>query len=420
MNSTQSDRRRFLKDAALAGIAVGGITSASGQAPTSESRHADIGAYGERSQFENSVRVTAAFHDPPKDHSSVTPLQDSVGIITPSGLHFWEDHDFGNPLPGGDPRQHRLLIHGLVDRPTTYLWEDLKRLPVGSGVYFIESKSNSKPLKGRDAESVQQVHGKTSCSEWTGAPLSLLLREAGLQKGAKWALAEGSDSGKYTTSIPIEKAMEDVLVAYAQNGESVRPQNGYPLRLIVPGWQGHNDVKWLRRIKVVDEPYMAKWESGSSADQWPDGKARWFRFETGPKSIITRPCPENRLSGHGYCEITGLAWSGGGKILKVEVSTDGGRSWKQARLEGPVLPMAHTRFCFDWNWDGEEAVLQSRCTDERGEIQPSLAELGRHMGVPPDQLEPYFGFPGKLKDHINAIQPWKVNWDGSVRNALFS
>jgi len=179
-------------------------------------------------------------------------------------------------------------------------------------------------------------------------------------------------------------------------------------------------MKYLRRIKVVDEPYMAKWESASNADDWPDGKSRWYRFEQGPRSIILRPCPEYPVSGRGYYQIRGLAWSGNGAIRKVEVSTDGGRSWKEAQLEQPVFRMAFTRFSLDWNWNGEEVVLQSRCTDETGEVQPTLAQLGKVKGVAPDQLRTYFEFPSGRRDHVNAIQPWRVSRDGSVRNALFS
>ena len=345
----------------------------------------------------------------------MTPLQDSIGIITPSSLHYVTTH--GYDPPDIDPRQHRLLIHGMVDRPLIFTLEELKRLPSVSRIHFLECAGNSDLDRDdqANAETVQETHGQTSCSEWTGVLLSLLLKEAGVQKGASWLVAEGADAGKHTKSIPLEKAMDDVLVAYGQNGEAVRPEQGYPLRLLVPGWEGISNVKWLRRIKVVDQPYMTKWESTMYASLRPDGKARWFQFEMGPKSVITFPSGGQRLPGRGFYEITGLAWSGGGAIRRVEVSTDGGRTWKDAQLQEPVLRMAHTRFRFPWNWDGEEAVLQSRCTDERGDVQPTLAELGKIWGVNPD----YWQSTTNRINHFNAIQPWKVTRDGSVHNAMF-
>jgi len=240
--------------------------------------------------------------------------------------------------------------------------------------------------------------------------LSVLLKECGVQKGASWIVAEGSESNKYTMSIPLGKAMDDILVAYAQNGEPVRPQQGYPLRLVVPGWEAIRSVKWLSRIKVVDQPAMAWHETGNNADTRPDGKGLWFRFELGPKSVITRPSGGQRLPGPGYYEITGLAWTGGNAVRRVDVSTDGGKTYKEAQLQQPVLRHAHTRFRFPWKWNGEEAVLQSRCTDERGEVQPTIAEAAKNLGVTTE----YF----YDADHFNGIQPWKVSRDGSVHNAL--
>jgi len=245
--------------------------------------------------------------------------------------------------------------------------------------------------------------------------VSLLLEKVGVQTGAAWLIAEGSEAGEHTKSIPLEKAMDDLLVAYGQNGEALRPEQGYPLRLLVPGWEGINNVKWLRRIKVVDKPYMGMWESTKYPQLHLDGKARWFQFEMGPKSVITHPSGGQRLTGPGFYEITGLAWSGAGAIRRVEVSTDGGRSWKDAELQGPVHPKAHTRFGLGWNWDGREAVLQTRSTDERGEVQPTIEELAKIWRVELD----YFRSTSNIVGHFNAIQPWEVGRDGSVRNALF-
>jgi len=275
--------------------------------------------------------------------------------------------------------------------------------------------SDSDPKEGLP---IQYTHGMTSCSEWTGVPLSVLLKEAGLQRNASWLVYEGADAGKYTYTLPIAKAMDDVMVAYAQNGEPVRPEQGYPLRMLVPGWEGPFNVKWLSHIKVVDQPYMTWNEAMNHSIPRADlgGKSRWYHFQMAVKSVITRPSAGLKLPGPGFYEITGLAWSGLGAVRRVEVSTDGGRSWKDAKLQTPVLTKAHTRFNFDWNWDGQEAVIQSRCTDDQGEVQPSLAELNKNWGITEESHT-------QMKSraiHINAIQPWRVARDGSVHDAMFS
>ena len=426
MNSKQSGRRRFLKEgAALAGLAVGAIRSASAQIQTAAADLPGgrlkgtkyVTAYGERSHYEaeDSKRIHD-YPDRPFPAKKLTPLQDSVGIITPNAMHFVADH---YTPPDIDPRQHRLMIHGMVDRPLVYTLEELKRLPSASRIYFMEclANSNVKDRNGPISETVQEIHGRTSCSEWTGVPLSVLLNQAGVQKGGSWLVSEGSDAGHYTYSLPLAKAMDDVLVAYGQNGEAVRPEQGYPLRLLVPGWEGPFSVKWLKRIKVVDHPYMTKMETVLHAYLRPDlgGKALWFQFEMPPKSVITRPSGGQRLAGPGFYEITGLAWSGAGTIRRVEVSTDRGRSWNVAKLQEPVHPKAHTRFHYEWNWDGEEAVLMSRSTDERGQVQPSLAELSKRWGV----NEEYWLKTNITAFQFNPIQPWRVTREGTVRNAIF-
>lgn len=403
--SASLDRRAFLTSApALAGIAIAG-----GQDAGVPQALADRRAYGQRSRFDTSTRESFA----PIGH---TPLQAQTGIITPSSLHYVVSH--GYDPPDIDPREHRLLIHGMVDRPLIFTVEELKRLPSVSRIHFLECAGNTSPVDQPDASTIQHTHGWTSCSEWTGVLLSVVLKEAGLRKGAKWMVAEGAEAGKLTKSIPIEKALDDTLVAYGQNGEAVRPENGYPLRLVVPGFEGINNVKWLRRIKVVDEPYYARSESTSYAVPRPSlhGKSLWFDFEMGPKSVITRPAAGTRMPGPGFYEITGLAWSGGGTIRSVDVSTDGGRTWKPATIQGPALRRAHTRFVHDWTWSGEETFIQSRCTDERGDTQPSLVELARIWGVEPD----YFRTTRSAVHHFNPVFPWKVTKDGSVEPALFS
>jgi sulfane dehydrogenase subunit SoxC len=419
--SKPSSRRRFLKQgAALAGLAtMGGIGSVRGQ--KSESRVPDERSfesfYGVPSHFENTVREMAP-NQYPHMLSALTPHQDSVGIITPSGLHFLNLRNHDAP-PSIDPQQHRLLIHGLVDRPLSFTMDELKRLPAVSRVHFIECRGNTIWPGGNHSgfRTVQESHGKMSCSEWTGVLVSTLLREAGVQKNGNWIIAEAADAGHHVKSIPIEMAMDDFLVAYGQNGEAVRPEQGYPIRMVAPGAVGIFNVKYLRRIKVVDQPYMLAAEN-TYADARPNlqGKRLWFNYYWQPKSVITRPSGGQRLPGPGFYEITGLAWSGGGAIRKVEVSTDGGQTWKEARLQEPVHRKAFSRFFLDWTWDGQEAVLQSRCTDDQGDVQKSLDEFAELWGYKPGSIN----INATTGAMVNVIQPWKVDREGRVENALLA
>ena len=408
--SKGSSRRRFLKRGAaalVAGAPSQGLTQVAGPederpAPDDPTKvpGAPVRPYGERSRFEKAVRRIGASKTN-LAASTRTPLQDSHGILTPSSLHF-ERHHAG--VPDIDPRKHRLMIHGMVDRPLILRMDEIRRLPSVSRIYFIECSGNSgSEWAGPTWDDVQGTHGLTSSSEWTGVPLSLLLEEAGVQKGASWIVAEGADAAVMARSIPIEKAMDDILVAYGQNGEAIRPEQGYPLRLVIPGWEGSAQIKWLRRIKVVDKPYMTRDETARYTDLMPDGRARQFTFIMEAKSVITFPSGGQKLPGPGFYEITGLAWSGRGAIRKVEVSTDGGKAWRSAQLEEPVLRFAHTRFRFPWKWNGGETVLQSRWADETGYVQPTRAELANIRGL-------------NSVYHLNAIQSWKVAADGSVHN----
>jgi sulfane dehydrogenase subunit SoxC len=357
----------------------------------------------------------AGYH---RDFGYRNPIQDSVGYITPASLHFVIAH--GYEPPDIDPAEHHLLIHGLVDKPLIFSMDDLKRFPSVTRAHFLECNANGTPggptgqYRVSPNATAQDTHGFTSCSLWTGVPLSTILKRVGVKPEAKWIIAEGSEKGKHTKSIPIEKAMDDVLIAYGQNGEALRPQQGYPIRLLVPGWEGINNVKWLRKIKLVEEPYMGMWESTKYPQLHPDGLSRWFQFQMGPRTVITRPSGGQKLNGPGFYEISGLAWSGGGAIKSIEVSTDNGKTWREAEVQSPVYPKAHVRFGFGWDWSGEETVLQSRCTDEIGERQPSVAELAKFWKVEPD----YFVKTGTIPGHFNAIQPWKVNANGSVQNAI--
>ena len=422
MKFKESGRRRFLKNsAALAGLALGTIRSAVGETPepdTHEGHSTDLKeliAYGERSRFVKSVRVpegASSGSSPDKfglTHHVLTPLQDQLGMITPSPLHYIATHR-GVFVPDIDPQQHRLTIHGMVDRPLEFSVEELKRLPLVSRIHYLECNANKPKLSNK---TVQESHGRTSCSEWTGVPLSVLLKEAGVQSKATWIVAEGSDNNKGSYTIPLAKVLEDALVAYGQNGEPIRPHQGFPLRLLVPGFEGINSVKWLRRIKLVDEVYMTFNEYDRYTSR-QDPRANSFNFEQGPKSVITFPSGDQKLPGRGFYEIAGLAWSGGGVVRKVEISTDGGRTWKDAPIKSAAHRMAHTRFAMDWNWDGRECVLLSRCTDELGQVQPSIEQFAKFWKVTPNDL--LVSTP--VSGHYNFMQPWKVTSNGSVENAF--
>jgi sulfane dehydrogenase subunit SoxC len=413
MGSKRPGRREFLKgSAALAGgLTLGAAAPAIGQAPASppmSKGDKDQIAYGDRSPFVKSVRIAHGGRPSPDDFGLVfhvaSPLQDSVGVITPSSLHF-VGTTRGSYIPQIDPKEHRLLIHGMVDRPLTFTIEDLKRLPSVTRLHFMECAGNRTSPR---AKTVQESHGMTSTAEWTGVLLSVLFKECGVKKGASWFVAEGSEEVKGASSIPMAKGMDDCFVAYGMNGEALRPQNGFPLRLMVPGFEGIFHTKYLRRIKVVDRYYM-NYNDFGHMDHEPEIAA--LGYQIGPKSVITFPSAGHQLPGRGFYEISGLAWSGGGAIKKVEVSTDGGRRWNIAEIKATPHRMAHTRFGYTWNWDGQEAEIQSRCTDELGQVQPSRAQVAKHWNKP---LDASFSVPGL----DNTIQPWKIAKDGSVTNGL--
>ena len=410
----RNNRRGFFKKggAAIAGLAVGTAQSAKGQPPASEllakGTTKELIAYGERSRFVTSLRAPVAERPSPDAFGLMfhvlTPLQDSVGSITPSSLHYVATHR-GSFVPEIDPQTHRLMIHGMVERPLIFTLEELKCLPSVTRVHFLECIGNrSKPTH----KTVQETHGMTSCSEWTGVLLSTLLKEAGVQAGASWIVAEGAEEIKGASSVPLGKAMDDCLVCYGQNGEAVRPQQGFPLRLIVPGFEGIYQTKYLRRIKVVDRYYMTYNDYGHIN---PDPKISALGNMIGPKSVITFPSGGQRLQGASSYEISGLAWSGAGAVRRVEITTDGGKNWQDAEFRTPPHPMAHTRFALHWKWDGKECELQSRCTDELGTVQPTRAQTAKFFGKP---LITDYRVPGA----DNTIQAWKIASDGSVHNGL--
>lgn len=329
-----------------------------------------------------------------------SPIQDLTGTITPSDLVF-ERHHAGVAMI--DPRRYKLLVHGLVDRPMVFTLEDLQRFPSVSRVHFLECSGNGRNGYRSPTPELtpQMVDGLTANGEWTGVPLSLLLRETGVRNEATWFLAEGGDAAKLSRSIPIRKALDDAMIAYAFNGEPLRPPNGYPARLFLPGYEANTCVKWLRRIKLIDQPNMSRDETSRYTDPLPNGTARQFTFVMDAKSIITHPSYPERLARPGWVQISGLAWSGRGRIARVDVSTDGGRSWTAAELQDPVLPMAHTRFRLPWEWDGHGATLMSRAVDETGYVQPTLAVFESVRGKGTDF-------------HFNHIRAWTVQPDGRV------
>jgi sulfane dehydrogenase subunit SoxC len=357
--------------------------------------------YGTPSPFENGVVKNISKNL--KQYISASgrsPLGDLDGIITPNGL-FYERHHGG--VPTIDPEQHRLMLHGLVERPLIFTMEDIRRFPQQSRIHFIECSGNPAYTKPY-GKTASDVAGLLSCAEWSGVSLKLVLQEAGLQPGAKWIVAEGADAAALTRSIPVEKCLDDAMLVYSQNGERLRPQQGYPLRLLLPGFEGNMNVKWLRRLKAVTEPAYSREETSKYTDLMPDGTAREFTFYMEAKSIITRPSGGQKLKQPGFHEISGIAWSGHGKIKRVDVSVDDGNSWQPARLQEPVLTRALTRFRLPWQWDGQPAVIQSRAIDETDYVQPTFAELLAARG------ENSFY-------HNNAVQPWRIDAQGQVTNA---
>ena len=390
-------RRLVLGGAALGGLLAGPATA------TGRQFGARPSGYGSRSPHETATRAAVQYQI--EANGSLAPIASQYGIVTPSGLHF-ERHHAG--IPDIDPAAHTLTIHGMVDRPLRFSVADLKRFPSVSRFHFVECSGNTAVEWHRATmPDVQGTHGLISCSEWTGVPLAMLLKEAGIGHGAAWVLAEGADACLMTRSIPLAKCLDDALVVYGQNGEALRPEQGYPLRLLLPGWEGNASIKWLRRLELGDKPFMSREETSMYSDLRGDGSAVQFTFEMGVKSVITQPSGGMHLEEKGFHEIRGLAWSGAGRISAVEVSTDGGRSWQSAQLQAPVLSKCLTRFRLPWRWRGEPVMLQSRCRDQSGAVQPTIAELRRQRGLDDKARSDY---------HQNGIQSWLVTADGAVSN----
>jgi sulfane dehydrogenase subunit SoxC len=411
------DRRALLRSGLSGAItAYALVRSASAQQltedPWSIAPGATVTDYGIRSRFENNVvRTLSNPKGEPRTQHARTPHHLLNGTFTPNSLHFVISH-MGNP--DIDPDKHRLVIHGLVQQPLVFTLDTLARYPMVSRMTFIECGGNSAPMFSKEAiqGSVQALHGLVSCAEWTGVPLSSLLEEAGIDPKAKWVIAEGADAPHLSRSVPLAKAMDDALVALYQNGERIMPGNGYPLRLVLPGWEGNMNVKFLRRLQLTELPNMSYYEARTYAPVLPSGKAYQFYFIQEVKSFITHPSPGLSMRGPGFYEISGFAYSGNGRISKVMVSADGGKTWAQAALQEPIHSKAFTRFRAPWRWDGGPGVLQSRAWDESGYAQPTREQFVAVRG----QAEKGPAVTAYPSQHYNAITSWAVDRNGEVKH----
>lgn len=404
--------------AALAGAVMGYTLtpSASAQQLTEDSWSRGPGVLvpevGVRSRFEKDVvRTLSNPRGEPRTQHARTPHHLLNGTFTPNSMHFVISHA-GDP--DIDPDKHRLLIHGLVKQPLVFTLDALARYPMASRMAFVECGGNSAPLFSPQPiqATAQALHGLVSCSEWTGVLLSTLLDEAGIDPKAKWIVAEGADAPHLSRSVPLSKAMDDAMIALYQNGERVMPSNGYPMRLLLPGWEGNMNIKWVRRIQLTESPGMTFYESRTYSQVLPNGKAYQFYFLQEVKSFITHPSPGLAMRGPGFYELSGIAYSGNGRIAKVMVSADGGKTWAQAALQEPAQSKAFTRFRVPWRWDGGPAILQSRAWDEAGYSQPTRAQLVAARGQT-DGVPPVTAFPSQ---HYNAIASWSVAPNGEVKH----
>ena len=399
--------------AASAATVTGAAAEPLKDAPWSLETGAVTPALQTPSRFEkNVVRTLSNPNNEMRTSHARTPHHLLDGTVTPNSLHFTINH---SGIPDIDPAQHKLVIHGMVKQPLVFTLDTLSRYPLVTRMAFLECGGNSGAMFSNEPVQAtpQGLHGLVSNAEWTGVPLSILLDEAGVDRSAKWLIAEGADSLALDRSVPMKKAYEDALVAIYQNGERLMPGNGYPMRLLLPGYQGNMNVKFLRRIKVVNEPAMSYYEARTYSQILPGGKAYRFHFLQEVKSFITNPSFGQALKGPGYHGISGIAYSGNGRIAKVMVSADGGTSWAEAALQGPVLPKAFTRFRMSWRWDGQPVVLQSRASDDAGNTQPTRAEFVAVRGQTKKPVASANAFPNQ---HYNGPTSWGVASDGSIKH----
>jgi sulfane dehydrogenase subunit SoxC len=415
------NRRVLLRGGAMvAGAMTSGValTGAAAEAPIqndpwSLEKGLAVPPYQVPSRFEKDVvRTLSNPNNEFRTSHARTPHQLLHGTVTPNGLFFSICH---SGIPDIDPAQHRLVIHGLVKQPLVYTVESLSRYPMVTRTHFLECSGNSAPMFSNQPLQVtaQALHGLVSNAEWTGVPLSTLLEETGIDPKATWLLAEGADAPSLHRSVPIKKALDDAMIALYQNGERIQPGNGYPMRLLLPGYQGNMNVKYVRRIKLIDQPAMSFFEAKTYSQILPTGKMWLFHFTQEVKSFITHPSFGHALQGPGFYEISGVAYSGNGRISKVMVSADGGKSWAQAALQEPVLPKAFVRFRMPWRWEGQPAVLQSRASDEAGNVQPTRAEFVAARGQTEKPLPTPLGFPNQ---HYNSITSWGIDGKGEIKH----
>ena len=414
------NRRALLRGGAVvAGAMTSGdaLTGAAAEPlqndPWSLERGLMVPAYQVPSRFEkNVVRTLSNPNNEFRTSHARTPHQLLQGAITPNGLFFSICH---SALPDIDPAQHKLVIHGLVKQPLVYTLDSLSRYPMVTRTHFLECSGNSAPMFSSEPLQVtaQAIHGLVSNAEWTGVLLSTLLEETGIDPKATWLLAEGADAPSLHRSVPIKKALDDAMIALYQNGERIQPGNGYPMRLLLPGYQGNMNVKYVRRIKLIDQPAMSFFESKTYSQILPTGKMWLFHFTQEVKSFITHPSFGHALQGPGLYEISGVAYSGNGRISKVMVSADGGKSWAQAALQEPVMPKAFVRFRMPWRWEGQPAILQSRASDEAGNVQPTRAEFVAARGQTDKPLTTPLAFPNQ---HYNSITSWGIDSKGEIKH----
>ena len=414
------NRRALLgQGIAIAGAmgAAGTVTGAAAEPLKDEKWSLEFGdvtpALQTPSQFEkNVVRSLSNPNGEFRNSHARTPHHLLNGTITPNSLHFSINHC---GIPNIDPAKHKLVIHGMVRQPLEFTLETLSRYPLVTRMNFVECAGNSAPMFSSEPLQVtaQAIHGLVSNSEWSGVPLSTLLDEAGIDPKAKWVVAEGADGQFLDRSVPVKKAYDDALVAIYQNGERLMPGNGYPMRLLLPGYQGNMNVKFLRRIKAVEQPAYSMFESKTYSQILPGGKTWRFNFLMQVKSFITNPSFGHQLKEPGFYAISGVAYSGTGRIAKVMVSADGGKSWGEAALQGPVYPKAFTRFVMPWRWDGQPATLQSRAWDDGGNAQPLRAEFVAARGQTSKPVTNPLVFPNQ---HYNSITSWAVDGKGEIKH----
>jgi sulfane dehydrogenase subunit SoxC len=365
------------------------------------------------SRFEKDVvRILSNPKGEPRTQHARAPLHMLNGTITPNPLHFTILH---SGIPDIDPEQHRFIVHGMVKQPLEYTVDELMRYPMVTRKHFVECGGNSAPMFSNVPiqATVQQIHGLASCAEWTGVPVSTILDEAGVDPKAKWMVSEGADSLLISRSTPLKKGYEDAMIAFYQNGERLMPGNGYPMRLLLPGYEGNMNTKYLRRLYITDQPAMTFYETRNYSPLLPSGKAYRFYFINEIKSFITQPSFGSSLKGPGFYEISGLAYSGTGTITKVLVTADGGKSWAEAAIQEPATPKAFTRFVMPWRWDGQPATISSRAWDDSGEVQPLRADFIAVRGQTKEPVKNANAFPN---NHYNSLTAWGIESTGEIKH----